>query len=478
MFRSLNCANKNINVLTTTAISYPNGKPHIGHLYESIIADIICNVSKMRGLNSKLLTGTDEHGKKIQTTAEKQGITPKELCDINSEHFKTMNNQLNITPDRFIRTTDQDHKDFVKDVIEKCKPFISKELYTGYYNIREESYITEREAIETDYKDPVTGILYEQRNEESYKFNLPFFLDFIKENLHRVKGFNTNSFDEHLKELQKLTITRLKSDFTWGIDFPFDDEHIVYVWFDALLNYYTGLNSMFEPGKIVHTTHVIGKDIVRFHSVIYPAILAAANLSIYDSIYVHGFIVDNEGRKMSKSLGNVISPDDLFNKYTVDQIRFYLFYETRLGEDIKFNEERLVNLYNEILIGKFLNMFQRVYKLISDIDYPFNGDYVIIFVGGCGDIITQIQETIDYYLSACNESITNDKPWRMNSKEKFDYFSGRFANDFYNAMIAMSIVLPEKVKELNSYMGLKIPTFPLSTYHYDPSYKSFTKISK
>lgn len=284
------------------------------------------------------------------------------------------------------------------------------------------------------------------------------------------------SFETRLNDLQKLTISRLKSDFTWGIDFPLDDDHIVYVWFDALLNYITGHNSLYDEMTRAFTTHIIGKDIVWFHSVIYPAILDASNLPQYNEIYVHGFIVDNEGRKMSKSLGNVVLPEELFAKYTVDQIRFYMFYETRLGEDLKFSEERIVQVYNEILVGKFLNMFQRVYKLISDIDYPFSETKMIYFECGGIDILTGLQTCITDTLHKCNDMLSEDKPWRMSKEEKYEYFSSSFGERFYSAMCMMYCVIPDKVKELNEKMGMNIPSLPISSYNYDPLYKSFKKI--
>ena len=225
-----------LNILVTTAISYPNGPPHIGHMYEAIIADIINRLYLGLGQNSHLLTGTDEHGKKIQQAAELRRITPQELCDSNSQIFKTMLSKSDVNYSRFIRTTDLDHIDLVKKLILKCKDLIYKTKYSGYYNIREENFITEKEAAETDFKDPVTGIPYEIKEEEAYKFKLSQFKDVINNNLHKVHGFNIKELTSRIEDLQDLTITRSKEDFTWVIDFPLDDEHIVYVWFENLLN--------------------------------------------------------------------------------------------------------------------------------------------------------------------------------------------------------------------------------------------------
>lgn len=458
--------------LTTTAISYPNAKPHIGHMYEVILGDIIRNFYTMKGNQSKLLTGTDEHGKKIQLTAEKENVTPKELCDLNSEFFVDMNIKLGILYDRFIRTTDLDHVDLVKKSILSCSQYIKKEEYNGYYNVREETYVSSKDAAETCYRDPLTNIPYEYKEEESYSFDLPKFILTIKKNINKVKGFNVESFDDRLNDLKKITISRLKSDFTWGIDFPLDEDHIVYVWFDALLNYITGLKSLYPNENGVNITHVIGKDIVWFHSVIYPAILESIGYPLYNEIYVHGFIVDNLGKKMSKSLGNVILPDELFAKYTVDQIRFYLFYETRTGEDLNFSEERLLQVYNQILVPKFLNMFQRVYKLISDIEYPFFSARFFIIENN-PDCITSLRRTINESLYTCNQMLTEHRPWTMSKEQKYAFFKDEFCTSFYLSMVSMGCVIPNKVKELNQKIGLKIPSFPSSEYNYDSLYKSF-----
>lgn len=173
---------------------------------------------------------------------------------------------------------------------------------------------------------------------------------------------------------------------------------------------------------------------------------------------------------MSKSLGNVVYPEELFLKNTIDQIRFYFFYETSSGEDLRFNESKMIELYNGIVIDKFLNMFQRVYKLISDIEYPFSSFTKL----NVNSSIKSLQNAVDFYLSRCNDSLTRNKPWVMNKEDKFKYFYD-FGEDFYNAMCVMACIIPEKVKELNSRMGLKIASFPVSTYSYDPSYRSFTK---
>lgn len=517
----------NNNRLITTAISYPNAGPHIGHMYEAILGDILNRLSKVSKINSKLLTGTDEHGSKIQTTARAQGLTPKELCDINSQLFKDMLSKINVNYDRFIRTTDPDHIELVKRIILKSQDFIEKTIYSGYYNMREEIFITETDALKTDLKDPVTGIYYERREEETYNFKLSLFKDYIKQNFYKVTGFHTESFHDFMEDLRDLSITRIKSkDFDWGIDFPINPDHIVYVWLDASINYLTGAISLFEikdNSQKPETIHVIGKDIVRFHSIMYPAILKSGDplfenstldeskirsrsedsttsrnsatsrnsvnskaedelYPIYDKIFVHGFIVDAENNKMSKSVGNVIEPNELLNEFSSDFIRFYMFMETHSGNDLKFSKERLMVTCESILVDNFYNLFNRFYKLVSDIeDYPFKefSKFPQMRIERLCDF-QYIKDLFMLNLSDCNSQITEGKPWKMSSEDK-KLFMIDIGRKFYIILCVLSAIIPDKIKELNSYLGFSIPGIEYEVepvYHYIPGLKTFVKGAK
>lgn len=469
------------NILITTAIGYPNSGPHVGHMYEAILADIINRAYILKGNNSGLLTGTDEHGKKIQMKAREMNMSPKELCDINSSLFKEMLFKIGVKYDRFIRTTDHDHIELVEESISNAVGFINKGTYSGYYNVREETFITETEALETDYKDPITGIPYEIRNEESYFFKLSDFKDFIISKLDRVIGFNTDSFEDRLKNLQDLSISRVKTEeFDWGIDIPFDSTHIVYVWFDALLNYITGQKFLFDNYSSM--IHVIGKDIVWFHTVIYPAILLSNGYNIYDKIFVHGFILDEDGKKMSKSLNNVVTPNELLEEYPVDAIRFYLFMETGVGNDIKFSKKRLEEIYNTILVDKFYNLFNRFYKLVSDINFPFekftlNEDFYLDPLD-----FNRIKSDLMGKLSFCNNNITEKEIWKpIFRNQKLEFMETIIGQSFYEALCILSLIIPDKVKELNSYLGFNIPGVKYEikpVYNYIPNLKTFTKLNK
>lgn len=461
--------------LITSAIAYANGQPHIGHLYEILLTDMInrfTNVIKP----TEMLTGTDEHGRKIQDTARALNITPKELCDKNSALFQNLYRQLGVFYTKFIRTTDQEHVDFVKESIDKASRYIYKDKYTSYYNVREEKFISEMEASLTDFKDPVTGVGYELSTEETYMFKLSLFKSVIKNNLHRVQGFNTDCFNDRLNNLHDLSISRLKNDlFDWGIEFPLDENHIVYVWFDALLNYISGGNSIFGITEY-KSIHVIGKDIVWFHSVIYPSILVSLGLPLYENIYVHGFILDKNGNKMSKSLGNTVDPTDLLNKYPVEAIRFYFFMETNEDNDIHFNEENIVAYYNNILVKEFGNLLQRYYKLIS------NNDIVKYYEFKLSENIKEAIEKLDIPLlriifkmlvSTANKELTDKKPWKNDNMECLLSVGDKI----FNAMTILKCVIPDKIMEINKVLGMPLGDFMLRD-HFEIFYHFYEPVEK
>jgi methionyl-tRNA synthetase len=271
-----------MNNLVTTAISYTNGSPHIGHLYESVLSDFMKHLLIISGKNTKLLTGTDEHGKKIEETAIKNKIKPIDLCNKYSEEFKKLNNNIKTKYDNFIRTTDEDHILLVQEALKKVLDDgnIYLGTYKGWYNTREETFMSELDCKLNNYIDPVSGKPYELIEEETYYFKLSKFKN---ELIDYVKTLNVNEYVKNelllkLEDLKDLSISR--TSFNWGIKFPFNDKHIVYVWFDALLNYITGKDRLFGEDD-TEIIHIIGKDIVWFHAVIYPAILLAIDKQKY-----------------------------------------------------------------------------------------------------------------------------------------------------------------------------------------------------
>src|SRR3989304_669120 len=292
----------------TTAIDYVNAEPHIGHAYQKVIADVLARWHGLRGEKVFFLTGTDEHGQKIAKSAEDANLKPKEFADKMSRKFKNSWDNLNIKYDRFIRTTDKDHEGFVQSFVEKIKKDIYKGSYEGLYCVGCERFYTEKDLVngECVYHP---GKKIQKVREETYYFKLSKYQNQLLR-LYNNKNFvlpaeRKNEIIARVKDgLQDLSITR--TNFTWGIPFPLDKKHVIYVWFDALLNYLSGAGNKHEfwPADV----HLLGKDNSWFHAVIWPAMLLSAGYEVPKTVFVHGFLTFN-GQKISKSLGNVISPN-------------------------------------------------------------------------------------------------------------------------------------------------------------------------
>ena len=389
------------NKFITTAISYANGPPHIGHAFEFIIADVLNRFYKLNNFSTFFLTGMDEHGQKIQKTAEQNGLTPIQLCDQTAELFKQLDANLNVSYDRFIRTTESDHKKTVHDVFNRCldNGDIYLDEYVGWYNPREENFVTEFEASKTNYKDPSTNVDYIKMKEPSYFFRLSKYYDKIKEFIRKNPDFiigagKTNEVLSRLDQQPLNDISISRTTISWGIPLIFpeteknncvennsvvnndnndiendnndeknnnekNDKHVFYVWFDALVNYISGApNLCVWPADI----HIIGKDIVWFHSVIWLGMLFSANLPLPRQLCVHGFINDKNGKKMSKSIGNVVSPDDLISKYPSCSIRYYLLKENVL-DDVNFSEDALIRCNDTELLANLGNLVHRTFSM-------------------------------------------------------------------------------------------------------------------
>tara|TARA_Y100000816_G_scaffold292587_1_gene288851 strand:+ start:4582 stop:6123 length:1542 start_codon:yes stop_codon:yes gene_type:complete len=361
----------------TTPIYYPSGKPHMGHAYSSIVADIFARFKRLEGYEVMFLTGTDEHGLKIQREAEKNKKDPKVFCDELSEKFKDLTRILNLSNDDFIRTTEKRHFKSVEAIWNRLLKSgdIYLDKYSGWYSVSDEAYYDEDEieVIDGKKKSKSSGSTVDWVEEESYFFKLSAWSDRLlkhyKENndfiLPSTRKNEVVNFVE--KGLKDLSISR--TSFSWGIPVPKNNKHVIYVWLDALTNYLSALNfpdiddksyQNFWPADI----HIIGKDILRFHAIYWPAFLLAAKLPLPKKIFGHGWILSDD-KKMSKSLGNILDPIEIIENYGLDQLRYYLIKEVSLGNDGNISMKNLKNCINNDLANNYGNLCQRVFSFIK-----------------------------------------------------------------------------------------------------------------
>ena len=367
----------NKNFYITTPIYYPSGKPHMGHAYSSIVADIFARFKRLENYNVLFLTGTDEHGQKIEKEAKKNNKDPKIFCDELSENFRSLTKTLSLSNDDFIRTTEIRHH---KSVIEIWNRLVKSgdiylDKYSGWYSVSDEAFYDEDEIENIDgyKKSKASGSAVEWVEEESYFFKLSAWSDKLLEFYNKNPNFvlpksRKNEVVKFVeKGLKDLSISR--TSFSWGIPVPKNDKHIIYVWLDALTNYISALNFPNEDDKKYKNfwpadIHIIGKDILRFHAVFWPAFLLAAKLPTPKRIFGHGWIL-SEDKKMSKSLGNILDPLEIIDKYGIDQLRYYLVKEVSLGNDGSISLENLKNCINNDLANNYGNLCQRVFSFVK-----------------------------------------------------------------------------------------------------------------
>ena len=365
------------NYYITTPIYYPSGKPHMGHAYSSIIADVIARYKRLEGYSVYFLTGTDEHGLKIQREAEKNKKSPNVFCDELSKKFQQLTKTLNLSNSDFIRTTEKRHYKSVEDLWKKLVQSgdIYLDKYKGWYSVSDEAYY---ETDEIDEKDglkisKLSGSKVEWVEEESYFFKLSAWskklLDHYKSNPDFILPSSRNNevvkFVE--KGLKDLSVSR--TSFSWGIPVPKNQKHVIYVWLDALTNYLSALNYPDTSSELYKNywpadLHIIGKDILRFHAIYWPAFLMAAKIPLPKRIYGHGWILSDE-KKMSKSIGNILDPIEIINTYGIDQLRYYLIKEVSLGNDGNVSLKNLKNCINNDLANNYGNLCQRVFSFIK-----------------------------------------------------------------------------------------------------------------
>ena len=436
------------NYYITTPIYYPSARPHMGHAYSSIVADFFARFKRIEGYKVFFLTGTDEHGQKIQRAAEKIGKDPLIFCDEISKTFKDLSIKLNLSNNDFIRTTEKRHFDSVTElwnILEKKKEiYLSK--YSGWYSVSDEAFYSEDE-IETNNEkkiSKISGSEVEWVEEESYFFKLSKWqeplLKFYSENPKFIlPESRKNEVISFVKSgLRDLSVSR--KSFSWGIKVPSNKDHVIYVWLDALTNYISALNYPNTKDKLYKSywpadLHLIGKDILRFHAIYWPAFLLAANLPLPKRVYGHGWILSGD-EKMSKSKGNILDPLEIIDKYGLDPLRYYLLKEVSFGNDGNISQEKLENCINSDLANNYGNLCQRVVSFVeknANLEIPekdkFNSDDLIIlddFKKEFNNLIKYINDQeLNLYLNfivdklfSANKYFNDQEPWKKKSDIK------------------------------------------------------------
>ncbi len=359
----------------TTPIYYVNYAPHVGHAYTTIACDVMARFKRLDGFDVKFLTGTDEHGQKVQKSAEAFGTTPQELADKNSQNFRDLAKLLNVSNDDFIRTTEARHITAVQFLWERLLESGDVYLgsYSGWYSVRDEAYYNEDELTERDgQRFAPTGAPVEWVEEPSYFFRLSAYADLLlklydeQPQFIMPSGKRSEVISFVKGSLRDLSISR--TTFDWGIKVPGDEKHVMYVWLDALANYITAVGYPDTTGDFAKywpaDLHMVGKDILRFHTVYWPAFLMAAKLPLPRRVFAHGWWTV-EGEKMSKSLGNVVKPADLIDTYGLDQTRYFLMREIPFGNDGDFSKRAMAQRINVDLANGYGNLCQRVFSMIQ-----------------------------------------------------------------------------------------------------------------
>ena len=467
----------NKNFYITTPIYYPSGKPHMGHAYSSIVADIFARFKRLDGYKVLFLTGTDEHGQKIQKEALKNNKKPKEFCDEISQTFRSLTKTLHLTNDDFIRTTESRHLNSVNEIwsrlIDSGDIYLDK--YSGWYSVSDEAYYDEDEILDKGGKkiSKSSGSLVEWVEEESYFFKLSAFqkrlLEFYEKNkdfiLPKARRNEVISFVE--KGLKDLSISR--TSFTWGIPVPENKKHVIYVWLDALTNYLSALNfpntddekfKSFWPADV----HIIGKDILRFHAIYWPAFLLAAKIPLPKRVFGHGWILSDD-KKMSKSIGNILDPIEIIKNYGIDQLRYYLIKEVSLGNDGSISMENLKNCINNDLANNYGNLCQRVFSFLKkncNNKIPkknnINGDDIKLINNVKNNIPKLIDlinnQNLNEYIKIvvnfsfdANKYFNDSEPWSLKKKDP-------------ERMNAILFTIVEQIKNISILLN---PIIPIST---------------
>ena len=497
----------------TTAINYPNGRPHIGHAYEAVAADVLARFQRLRGREVRFQTGTDEHGLKMAQKARELGVEPRALAEEMTAYFRELDDKLNISYDRFIRTSEEAHHRASQAIWQamEANGDLYLDRYEGWYSVRDEAYYDESELIEGEGGEKLSpqGTPVEWTVEESWFFRLSKYqeplLALYRDNPEFVRPATRLNEVRSFVEggLRDLSVSR--SSFDWGVKVPGADEHVMYVWVDALTNYLTGLGypdetedfTKFWPASV----HLIGKDIVRFHAVYWPAFLMSAGIALPKEVFAHGFLL-NRGQKESKSLGNVTDPHDLADRFGVDALRYFLLREFTFGQDGSYSAEAIANRSNSELANSYGNLAQRtlslLYKNCEGNLPPIRGhteaddalfeliDRVIAQEMPQAYDRLAFAQALESWMRAvfvCNAYIDEQAPWalRKTDPERMMTVLATLYIAIAQLTVAIAPVMPESAGKLLDAMGIapELRTFEgIRSHWYSPLAESGYRLDK
>ena len=469
----------------TTPIYYPNAAPHVGTAYSTIVCDVVARYKRLTGYDVKFLTGVDEHGQKIQEAADKNGYTPQQWVDKMSLNFTTLWEKLNISNTDFMRTTQERHINSVREIVKRVNDNgdIYKGEYWGKYCVSEETFVPENQLVDGKYM----GKEVIDVKEVSYFFKLSKYEDallkYIEEHPEFIKPEGKkNEVVAFIKQgLQDLSISR--TTFDWGIPLELEEGHVIYVWFDALTNYLTGAGFAKDPEEFANVwtngtvNHVIGKDILRFHAIIWPAMLMSAGIKLPETIAAHGWWTV-EGEKMSKSLGNVVNPSEEVEKYGLDPFRYYLMREATYGQDADYSKRAMVQRINSDLANDLGNLLNRTIGMqkkyfdskvvLNEVTDTFDAEIKALWE----EVLVNIEKRMNEYqfsevlkeiwkfISRMNKYIDECEPWKLakdeDSKDRLSTVMYNLVEGLYKIAALISPFMPDTAQKMLNQLGLEV----------------------